>query len=469
MTYIFIDHSFHETTKSSNFFKEVLKQILDADIDTFYIHKNSDHYQECKKILDLNPKGVILWQLDFLGTYFISRNIKTIIIPMLDGSGTKPLEHWLSLKEAHFINFSSYMHLQIESLGLRSTLLKYFPQPINSDRYPIIASNPGELSIYYWCRRSTGLVTLENIAQLLGNLDSYNLHIHYAEDDSQEDKLISVDKLYSTFSTARSITISTWMKSKQQVLQQIDNADIYIAPRDFEGIGMSFLEAMSLGKVVVAPNRPTHNEYIIHGLNGLLYDEALYLDPSFLQKERLNAIRKNVKTTSRLLRDKYEQSLHRLRNELMDFIDKDINSSNSIRKLDKSKFNTLVYSCLHKSNNNYATLLIKDVITDISHTSREKVSKYMKIQNLMLCPPSNEEINTLYNETYFQKFEHSNSFYAQCGLIYFAIKKISKILYYKKNIFFKGAGLLLWISLGLTKNFIPRSRRHFIATTARNI
>ena len=43
-------------------------------------------------------------------------------------------------------------------------------------------------------------------------------------------------------------------------------------PRPAEGIGHSFIEAMALGHCVVAADRPTMNEYIRDGVNGLLYD-----------------------------------------------------------------------------------------------------------------------------------------------------------------------------------------------------
>jgi hypothetical protein len=47
--------------------------------------------------------------------------------------------------------------------------------------------------------------------------------------------------------------------------------NVYFAPREVEGIGFSFLEAMASGMCVVAPNMPTMNEYISNGTNGLLY------------------------------------------------------------------------------------------------------------------------------------------------------------------------------------------------------
>ena len=38
-----------------------------------------------------------------------------------------------------------------------------------------------------------------------------------------------------------------------------------------EGIGLGYLEAMALGKVVVAYDLATHNEYIRDGVNGHLF------------------------------------------------------------------------------------------------------------------------------------------------------------------------------------------------------
>jgi glycosyltransferase involved in cell wall biosynthesis len=50
---------------------------------------------------------------------------------------------------------------------------------------------------------------------------------------------------------------------------------------------MPFLEAMAMGKVVVAPDLPAMNEYIAHGTNGFLYGKP---DPVPLDKEDLQRI-----------------------------------------------------------------------------------------------------------------------------------------------------------------------------------
>jgi len=68
------------------------------------------------------------------------------------------------------------------------------------------------------------------------------------------------------------ISISEWFKKRADFQDVLHGSNVFFAPRLYEGIGMSFLEAMSKGMCVVAPHFPTMCEYIIHGKTGLLYD-----------------------------------------------------------------------------------------------------------------------------------------------------------------------------------------------------
>jgi len=70
------------------------------------------------------------------------------------------------------------------------------------------------------------------------------------------------------------MTFSDWFFNRNEYEKILCSKQIYIAPRIKEGIGLSFL-SMAAGRVVVAPNFPTMNEYIIHTENGYLYDPYL--------------------------------------------------------------------------------------------------------------------------------------------------------------------------------------------------
>lgn len=50
------------------------------------------------------------------------------------------------------------------------------------------------------------------------------------------------------------------------------DANMMIAPRMTEGVGLTYLEAMARGCVVFAADRPTMNETIVHGQSGVLLD-----------------------------------------------------------------------------------------------------------------------------------------------------------------------------------------------------
>jgi hypothetical protein len=56
-----------------------------------------------------------------------------------------------------------------------------------------------------------------------------------------------------------------------------DQIDYYVAPRFQEGIGFSFLEAMTRGIPVIGHNDATMNEYIVDGKTSLLFNERFQL------------------------------------------------------------------------------------------------------------------------------------------------------------------------------------------------
>lgn len=84
---------------------------------------------------------------------------------------------------------------------------------------------------------------------------------------SDEDRRISEGD-----STKYKMLITTWQNDALFFERIAREANVFFAPRRLEGIGMSFLEAMARGQCVVAPNFPTHSEYITHNVSGLLYD-----------------------------------------------------------------------------------------------------------------------------------------------------------------------------------------------------
>ena len=57
--------------------------------------------------------------------------------------------------------------------------------------------------------------------------------------------------------------------NSKQYLEHLSKCNIFIVPRLYEGIGLTFLEAMASGMVVLSSNFPTMNEYIQNNINGI--------------------------------------------------------------------------------------------------------------------------------------------------------------------------------------------------------
>ena len=97
------------------------------------------------------------------------------------------------------------------------------------------------------------------------------------------------------------INKGNYTSSKKKFLQLLNNSDVFVSPRTKEGIGMSFLEALSRSKYVIAYNNSTMSDYIKNSKLG------------YLIKEKTNKIKpinlRNVKSYSKY-RHKYSLSLY---------------------------------------------------------------------------------------------------------------------------------------------------------------
>jgi glycosyltransferase involved in cell wall biosynthesis len=118
--------------------------------------------------------------------------------------------------------------------------------------------------VFFWQRLTR--INIDTIVSLFKN-NALKIHIHKAVDPKQ--KFIQPKKAdEDNFS----MTYSNWFDTREEMWDVIKQKGIYIAPREYEGIGLSFLEAMSMGKAVIAADNPTMNEYIENGKTGYLFN-----------------------------------------------------------------------------------------------------------------------------------------------------------------------------------------------------
>jgi hypothetical protein len=162
-------------------------------------------------------------------------------------------------------------------LGLSSVYIQYFPPQLKLRPIP-------EIKVFFWQRSSK--ININLVEKLLGDTPA-TIHFHRATDPNttliqptpaQEEKY--------------KITYSDWFTTRKEYHQILQTCNVFIAPREFEGIGLSYLEAMSMGLAIVAPNNPTMNEYIIHNKTGYLYDLS---DPNSISFSNLTKVRINTR------------------------------------------------------------------------------------------------------------------------------------------------------------------------------
>lgn len=271
MKLLFIDHAFHMSTKSSAFFLELLRKRFQVKV----VYVDPLKYGEVTSVLNEREyEYAVLWQLDFLAPAFIAAGFRTTVVPMYDGSANMPREHWIAMNRTSIVCFSHTLRHKIIDSGAKTYLCKYYPPLLKKD---ITVKSNSKYSVFLWLRCPEE-INVGTVEILLGDQIS-SLHIHNAPDSVEKYVLHGISKNYP-------ITMSYWKKGREEYLEYLKRADIFIAPRAAEGIGMAMLEAMAMGKLIVAHDDATNNEYISNWLTGILFD---FRNPSYFNLSPLDA------------------------------------------------------------------------------------------------------------------------------------------------------------------------------------
>jgi len=263
----YVDHSYHQRTLSSRFLADILRG-RGHTVDFFW----DDAWRGGKavpfrQVADYD--AIILFQCrcESSEPYFRKLHPNVIHIPMLDTFGIHlgPRRHlgwyWEPFQGCKILSFSSVLHGIATSFGLRSFFIRYYPSP--GDRIP-----PSESArAFFWIRHEK-LISWPIVRALLRGTRFDAVHLHVAPDPGSPKPTLPTEADREEYA----ITTSTWFAAQRDFLDVLGRANIFFAPRREEGIGLSFLEAMARGQCVVAPDNGTMNEYILHGVNGLLYD-----------------------------------------------------------------------------------------------------------------------------------------------------------------------------------------------------
>lgn len=266
---LFIDHKYHSTTSSTRFLMDIMSEKFTVEV----LYLDDFTSKSFDRILKTNAELYLAFQYDFIAPFLLSNNKKVIVIPMYDGTGEMHPLHWMSMKGSLFLNFSKHLHNVHTGLGLNSLYARYYPDPSNYPKFDPKTNDPS--SVFFWERHPQLGLSIDWLAYQLNrqNFGLKKIHIHQAPDPGQYTKRNALT-LRDIF-PGKYVTNSTWYKSKEKFLEEMSCFGIYIAPRKAEGIGFSFIDAMACGMVVLAYDKATMNEYITHGVNGILFNDNL--------------------------------------------------------------------------------------------------------------------------------------------------------------------------------------------------
>lgn len=276
MKICFVGHSFHQRTGSSQFIQKILREI--GELTVLSSSPDEDRLSDDKVVVEFLENQYDLWvfhQTEYVAARLLPLGLRNAVVaPMYDGAWSRPDDFWRQFVNCRFLSYSRALHTRLQRLDQRSAFFEFWPEPA-----PDVERSPerDNWSAFFWERRPLEVPNARSVAQQCRALGIERLHIHAAPDFPEQ--AISAHGYRHRGSLGGvAITTSTWFETGEAFREVSGTPLFHFAPRLYEGIGMTMLEAMARGQIVVAPDRPTSNEYIGHLSSGILYDPERPLD-----------------------------------------------------------------------------------------------------------------------------------------------------------------------------------------------
>ena len=246
---LFVTHPHHRYTQSFDWLYKAIEEVPDI------LYGDHPTLSQWLPLLEKDPyKLVIVFQLDHLALY-CSYFSPVLVFPMFDHSRLTPDSYLRRLKSVEWVSFSRGLHHRLSGLGLSSRYIQYACDP---KPYPQVGWNSGPRA-YFW-ERVPDEFDRNAASKILASLGIDSLIVRELG-----------DKGFSRTPQSHAGKKPEIWTDRSQYLQTIAKENIFVAPRRFEGLGMTMIEAMAMGMCVIAEDAPTANEYILSGHNGILY------------------------------------------------------------------------------------------------------------------------------------------------------------------------------------------------------
>ena len=268
MNVAFLANTYHLTkTRSSQFFIDLLREWFGE----VAVVPNQDVWA---RLPGTRWDLIVVWQHQFRPEELEAFGAKSVVLaPMYDDCPNDE-DYWVRYRGFKVLCFSRNLAKSLQSWGLDCHLLNHRP-PVPETR----ASFDGGLRGFFWPR--TAALDWRQIGPLVTNTEWESFHLHAAQTPAEA--VLPEAQQVRTRSWCR----TEWFDRPEGYANALASANVFFAPRRYEGIGMAFLEALALGQCVVAPDLPTANEYIDNGVNGILFDPENAQPLDFSRAEEL--------------------------------------------------------------------------------------------------------------------------------------------------------------------------------------
>ncbi len=258
----FVDHNFHKKSRSGDFLRKIFKK--NYLIKDFWWSLN-EQYQLINKIKDYN-NFFFFQSLLPLDDMIKIRDKNIIWAPMYDNLDLSDL-YWRKIKYLNIkvLSFSKPVKEMCLKHGCKNISLKYALKNLNMKSQ---LHKKKKLKIFFWFRKN--FFTKDWIYSF-NQKDIGEIVYFSCPDPGVKPEVFDIDiKKKFNFTIIKKPFLH-----KKEYLELIKDTDVYICPRKQEGIGMSFLEALSMGKYIVANDDSTMNEYVTNNKIGFLINENI--------------------------------------------------------------------------------------------------------------------------------------------------------------------------------------------------
>lgn len=241
---------------SRKIFLDPLSQWIDFRVEE--IDENFDK----RTPVDFPDGPLVFWQTPPPQSWLASAPDRIIWVPMADDLPDEESGFWERLpKSLRVVALSDV----VQARAKRHQLPCFFSRfHLNPEDYVQADWSAGRVA-YYWNRRD--LVTITFLRRFCRELRIDRLlfrpDLDPGVDPSYAFQLPS--RIGSTI-----VDKVEWMESPDAYAERTASANIVIAPRGGEGVGIVLLEALARGACTIAYDAPTMDEYIENGRNGLL-------------------------------------------------------------------------------------------------------------------------------------------------------------------------------------------------------